>query len=268
MRSILAIDPAWTARAPSGVALLTESGHGWTCVALAPSYAQFSAMGRGTRVDWSIAPPGGLPVVPELLDTASLLLNGAGVDLVTIDMPIAMTPITARRAADAGISRRFGGVGCSTHTPSATRPGRISDLLRAEFADRGYPLATATTSPGATPAVVEVYPHPALLVLMKAPYRLCYKVSRARRYWPALSPSERRSEILRVWREIYERLAVTISGAKLPLPTPEELPLIKPGRLKSYEDAPDALICGWVGIQYLEGRCSPYGDETAAIWTP
>jgi hypothetical protein len=34
--------------------------------------------------------------------------------------------------------------------------------------------------------------------------------------------------------------------------------------LKRYEDA---LVCGWIGIAYLQGRCAPYGDETAAIWT-
>ena len=34
------------------------------------------------------------------------------------------------------------------------------------------------------------------------------------------------------------------------------------------EDALDALIGGWVGIKYLEGDCTAYGDESAAIWIP
>jgi predicted RNase H-like nuclease len=38
--------------------------------------------------------------------------------------------------------------------------------------------------------------------------------------------------------------------------------------LKRYEDALDALVCGWVGIEYLGGRCTAFGDTAAAIWTP
>jgi predicted RNase H-like nuclease len=38
--------------------------------------------------------------------------------------------------------------------------------------------------------------------------------------------------------------------------------------LKRYEDALDALICGWVGVEYLAGRAVPLGNEDAAIWCP
>ena len=37
--------------------------------------------------------------------------------------------------------------------------------------------------------------------------------------------------------------------------------------LKRFEDALDALICAWVGIDYLAGRARPYGDTSAAVWT-
>ncbi len=52
MTSILAIDPAWTATEPSGVALLTQSKERWKCVGLSPSYSQFVELADGT--------PGGL----------------------------------------------------------------------------------------------------------------------------------------------------------------------------------------------------------------
>jgi predicted RNase H-like nuclease len=268
MASVLAIDAAWTAHGSSGMALL-QSGHtGWTCVGLAPSYAQFLALAGGKTVDWSASPPGGRPVASDLLGAAKMLLKGADVDVVTIDMPIATTTITGRRAADSAISQAFGGRWCSTHTPSAARPGAISDRLRADFADLGYPVATTRMRQGTTPALVEVYPHPALLALMNAPRRIPYKISRAGRYWPTLSPSDRRRKILRIWRQIHRKLASTIAGADLPFPSANACHELGNARLKRYEDALDALICGWVGIQYLEGRCAPYGDRTSSIWTP
>jgi hypothetical protein len=73
---------------------------------------------------------------------------------------------------------------------------------------------------GMTPALVEVYPHPALLALMmNASRRIPYKISRAGRYWPTLSPSDRRRKILHLWRQIHRKLASTISGADLPFPS-------------------------------------------------
>ena len=218
MTSILAIDPAWTADEPSGLALLDEVDHGWRCIGLAPSYEQFVALADGSPVDWSVSPTASRPVVADLLRGAQRLLDGSPVDLVTIDMPVSTSIISSRRAADNAISQMFGGRGCGTHTPSATRPGPISDDLCAEFAELGYPLATTTAPRDSTPALIEVYPHPALLVLMHASYRVPYKVSKAARYWPTAPPSERRRKLVEMWDEILRALSDTISGADFPLP--------------------------------------------------
>jgi len=77
--------------------------------------------------------------------------------------------------------------------------------------------------PTTTPALIEVYPHPALLVLMDAPYRVQYKVSKAGRYWPKVPPSERRRKLVETWSKIREALGKTIIGAELPLPTPDDV---------------------------------------------
>lgn len=268
MVSILAIDPAWTADEPSGIALLQAVDHGWSCVGLAPTYKQFVMLADGSEVDWSVNLTASRPVVGDLLGAANRLLDGAAVDLVTIDMPVSTSVISARRAADNAISQTFGGRGCGTHTPSAARPGPMSDVLCAEFAHFGFPIATTKTPSGTTPALVEVYPHPALLVLMDAPYRVQYKVSKAGRYWPKLSPSERRRKLVETWNEIREALGETIIGAELPLPAPDDAERLRTSGLKRYEDALDALLCGWVGVCYLDGRCTAYGDETSAIWNP
>src|SRR5262249_41153875 len=127
----------------------------------------------------------------------------------------------------------------------------------------------ATCAPaGLTPRLVEVYPHPALLVLMAVDYRVPYKVSRARRYWPALTAPERRRRLVRMWREIHAVLARTISGCDIPIPT-EEAAVGLPGvALKRHEAALDPRTCPWVAIQSPAGRCDCYGDDTAAIWAP
>lgn len=94
VKSILAIDAAWTVTEPSGIALLRGAGHDWTCVGLAPSQAQFLTLADGTPVDWSTKPTGHVPAAAELIDAAHVLLDGATVDVVTIDMPIATAEIS------------------------------------------------------------------------------------------------------------------------------------------------------------------------------
>jgi predicted RNase H-like nuclease len=38
--------------------------------------------------------------------------------------------------------------------------------------------------------------------------------------------------------------------------------------LKRYEDALDAVVCCWVGMEYIARSARPYGDGLAAIWCP
>jgi predicted RNase H-like nuclease len=266
VKTILAIDAAWTITEPSGVALLRGMECDWTCVGLAPSQAQFLGLADGTPVDWSAKPTGQEPLASQLVDAARVLLDGAAIDLVTIDMPISTAEISGRREADSAVSKAFGARGCGTHSPSAKRPGTISSALTDQFAELGFPIATSAMPTGTSPALVEVYPHPALLILMNAVYRVPYKI--AKRYWPTLSPSERRRKVVQTWHEICAALAVTIVGAEVPLPSVDAVDHVGNAGLKRYEDALDALVCGWIGIAYLQGRCAPYGDETAAIWTP
>ena len=46
MTTVLGIDAAWTAKNPSGVALVSRQGGQWMCRGLAPSYLD-DADGRG-----------------------------------------------------------------------------------------------------------------------------------------------------------------------------------------------------------------------------
>ena len=57
------------------------------------------------------------------------------------------------------------------------------------------------------------------------------------------------------------RARVADSGGALRVPSTGTI-----AALKRYEDALDALICAWVGTEYLAGRLRAHGDATAAVW--
>jgi predicted RNase H-like nuclease len=251
-RSVLGIDAAWTLTQPSGVALVQAHGDGWRVVEVAASYTDYAG-------GHSSSPPASAAALLETSDARC----GQRPAVVAIDMPLALTPIVARREADNAVSRAYGARHCSTHSPSAIRPGPVSDGLRAGFADLGYSLALSEIS---TPALIEVYPHPALVELTGATKRLPYKAGKLRTYWRDLAPRDRRARLIETWDEILAALDAEISGvrAALPLPSADAPSLV----LKSFEDQMDAVVCAWVGVCCLDGRARPFGDATAAVWIP
>ena len=263
---VLGIDAAWTAHQPSGIALVQNTGSGWSCLAVAPSHEAFIAQASGQPWDPQQKATGSRPN-PAALLKASQQLAGAEVSCVSVDMPLATTPITRRRAADTAISSRFGPKGCAVHSPSTERPGAIADQLRADFAALGYRLHTNGSEQSA-PALIECYPHVALLALLKRDYRVPYKVSRSGRYWKAekLRCSERIERLLEQFQAIKTGLNQHISGIPDFIPAPYEVSTL--ASLKSVEDMLDGLICAWIGIEHLEGRTVGLGDNTASIWIP
>lgn len=269
MITILGIDAAWTARQPSGVALVQGSLKcGWHCLCVAPSYQSFIQASQGADVAWDKTKHRGCePDIPNLLSAARALTNGKATNLAAIDMPLSHAPITTRREADNAVSRSFGAQGCGTHSPTSERPGRLGADLTADFLKAGYPVIAADKPAGTLPGILEVYPHPALLALLHKEYRVPYKASKSRKYWPeAKGVSQRIDRLLEVYKEMLEALSREISDICIPLPTdPDSCTLAS---LKEFEDSLDALVCAWVGCLYIEDRAKAYGNETAAIWIP
>ena len=268
MTVILAIDAAWTATEPAGVALVASDGIGWELVAVTPNYDSFLLLAEGTPVDWSQQSrfAGSVPDVPNLLQAAKRLA-GSPVDLVTIDMPIATVPITSRREADNEISIVFGGRGCSTHTPSAVRPGQLGAEITEAFGREGFPVATTGTTTFRIPHLIEVYPHPALLALLGRPYRVPYKAGKSRRYWPNHNLEGRIGQLYAEYSVIHAALSNVFSGLEeFPIGLAANVSTLS--TLKRYEDAIDALVCAYVGVSCVEGSATAYGDKTAAIWCP
>lgn len=259
-RAVLGIDAAWTLHNPSGVALAVEERGRWRLLVAEASYGRFIARADGGDLE---PKPLGCRPDPAALLAASRKLAGVDVSLVALDMPLSRQPITGRRASDRAVSSAYGARRCATHSPSAERPGRVSDDLRARFDALGYRLhTTAIDGPG----IIEVYPHPALVELAGAPMRLPYKASMTLTYWPDASPVERRRNLILEWRRIVSLLASELSGAAglLPIPKPE----ISGAGLKTFEDTLDGVICAWIAACALDGRCRTFGDEESAVWVP
>jgi predicted RNase H-like nuclease len=220
----------------------------------------------GTPVDWKNGQfKGSIPDVGALLDSVRVLA-GAIPDVIALDMPVSMREFSSRRAADRAISAAFGAKGCSTHSPSAERPGRVGSSLMQVLITYGYLLAGANRRAGTSPAVIEVYPHPALLALLACDYRLPYKVGKSKKFWPDASIDERKGHLLEQFERIQGGLRGALGDTETPLPPAATVRRLN--ELKRYEDALDALTCAWVGARYLEGNATPYGDDDAAIWVP
>ena len=143
----------------------------------------------------------------------------------------------------------------------------IADQLRADFAALGYPLHTNGNEQSA-PALIQCYPHVALLALLKRNYRVPYKVSRSGQYWKAdqLSRRERIERLLEQFRAIKAGLGEHINAIPDLIPAPSEVTTL--ASLKPVEDMLGGLLCAWIGIEQLEGRTVGLWDDTAAIWVP
>jgi predicted RNase H-like nuclease len=258
-RAVIGIDAAWTLTNPTGVALVINRGEGWELADVAGSYSEFLAIKGDQPI---IRHLGSIPD-PSALISAGSIKAGSEINLVAIDMPLSMTPITGRRVSDNIISSLYGARGAGTHTPSALRPGKVSDELRTGFDKIGYPLAVSEIS---GPSIVEVYPHPALIELANAARRLPYKHAKIGKYWPNDVPSVRRQLLFDIWQQIIELLDARIIGfaSALELPSSDA----RGHEMKAFEDKLDAVVCAWVGACVLDGMAVAHGDAESAIWVP
>jgi predicted RNase H-like nuclease len=235
---ILGIDAAWTKAGSSGVALLKVAGGKPRLIAAAPSYAGFISLAeQHPAANWFRSLGGG-PPVPQLLK-AGERLGGAAIDVVSIDMPVALTEITGRRVADNKISQQFGAACAGTHSVSRSRPGPFGKAIAQAFLEAGYPLTTNSYFTG-KPVLIEVFPLAALVRLMGLKKRPPYKVTKTAKYWRGAAREKRRELLIHEWSCILAALKTQISAMSLTLP----LQWSTWSELKPYEDALDSIISG------------------------
>ena len=193
-------------------------------------------------------------VQESLEDDASILKWLDGWDqpdqgiLVGIDAPLLVPNETGRRFAEAEIGRRFAKFQAGAHPANRQlfrNYVRGEDLV-AELAARGIahdPYVTEARLAGVR-QTMEVFPHPAHIVLFRLARTLKYKAKPGRDY-PAL------------WGAMNEycRLLRTLSGETPALRMPEHWPPqnvsgIKGNAYKQLEDGLDALTCAYIVFWY------------------
>ena len=226
------VDLAWGERQQTGLAVLDEEGH----------LLHVSA----ARTDEDIE--------------AELTPYVAGPCLVAIDAPLIVTNPTGSRPAERQLSKDFRRFEAGTHPSNTgkpefangTRGARLCKRLRLDMDPRS----------GRDRRALEVYPHPATIVLFGLGKTLKYKDKRGR------DLEGLRAAMLTLMDHL-ERLVVT-NRAWRDLRTKVETATRK-SELGQVEDQVDAVVCAYVALfsaRWPE-RTTTYGDfETGYIVTP
>jgi len=266
---VLGIDAAWTAHHPAGVALVKVPARGqpWLLRA-ARSYEEFCQIAADDKIDWLTRVHGSAPNIPALLAVCEKL-TGTTPNVVALDIPLGSQPITGRRTADRMVTKAYITRKAGTHSPTAQRPGPISRMLFEQLTHCGFEWLHAEASLRQNKnsrVFIEVYPHPAIIELLGLDERLKYKVSKLQKYWPELDRDQRRISVVKNLNRLRAALNKRIAGVTQWLPAAQSFE--QASQLKGYEDALDAVVCAWIGCEFLAGRCVAYGDAESAIWLP
>lgn len=228
----IGIDLAWGERRPTGVAVLDDDGR----------LVHVAAV----RTD------------EEIVQSLATYVDGPC--LVGLDAPLIVTNPTGSRPAEKALAADFRKYDAAPHPSNTGRPelaggtrgARICELLGLDMNPRS----------GRKRRAIEVYPHPATIVLFGLPRTLKYKDKRGR------DLELLRSELLTLIGHV-ERVVETNEAWSL-LRSQVETAARK-SELRVVEDQVDAVLCAFIArFADLEPtRTTTYGDlETGYIVTP
>ena len=226
------VDLAWGDRQPTGLAVLDEDAH----------LLHVSAVQTNAEIEATLAP------------------YVEGPCLVAIDAPLIVVNPTGSRPAEQQLSRDFRRFEAGTHPSNTgkpefkdgTRGARVCKLLGLDMDPRS----------GRKRRAIEVYPHPATVVLFGLTKTLKYKAK------PGRSLDLLRSELLTLMDHV-ERIVVT-NRAWSDLRARVEAATRKVD-LRHVEDQVDAVVCAYVALfaERWPERTTTYGDlEHGYIVTP
>jgi predicted RNase H-like nuclease len=234
------VDLAWAGRNPTGVAVLDAGG----------VLVHIGAVGNDAAVLAALSP------------------YVQGRCLVAFDAPLVVTNPTGQRPAEAALNRDFRRFEAGAHPANTTKP-EFADVPRAARLAQALNLDTDPQSSSPRRAI-EVYPHPATVVLFRLARTLKYKAK------PGRDVDRLKSELLLLMDGI-EKLA----HADVPLHVARHEDWVESRRqvataqrkseLRRAEDPVDAVICAYVAL-YAHRRptdVTVYGDfATGYIVTP
>jgi predicted RNase H-like nuclease len=234
------VDLAWAGRNPTGVALVDADGR----------LVQLSAVRDDAAVLAALSP------------------HVQGECVVAFDAPLVVTNATGQRPAEAALNRDFRRFEAGAHPANTTKP-EFADVPRAARLAHALRLDMDPRSSAARRAI-EVYPHPATVVLFRLARTLKYKAK------PGRSLERLRSELLLLMDGI-EKLA----HAAVPLRVQghgdwtelrrQVVAAQRKSDLRRAEDPVDAVVCAYVALyaQRCPDRVTIYGDlATGYIVTP
>jgi predicted RNase H-like nuclease len=233
------VDLAWASRKPTGVAVLDPDGR---------------LVHLGAERD-------------DAAVLAALSPYVQGDCLVAFDAPLVVTNPTGQRPAEAALNRDFRRFEAGAHPANTTKP---------EFADapRGARLALALgldMDPHSSAArrAIEVYPHPATVVLFRLARTLKYKAKAGR------DVARLRSELLLLMDGVeklaHAPIALTVAGDDWARLRQLVVGAQRKSELRRAEDPVDAVVCAYVALyaQRFPAGVTIYGDfATGYIVTP
>ena len=206
----------------------------------------------GTRAVTGLATvdsDGGLLEVAEAVTDEQVLEwlapRTAGACLVAFDAPLVVTNPAGSRECEKMVGRYFGRFGASCY-PSNTAMLAFADGGRAARLSRRLGLATAAGSTGPRRAI-EVYPHPAMIVLFGLTHLLRYKNK------PGRSHVDLRHQMVRLLDHVE-----ALGGAEVPLRVaghPDWRAIretveaaSRKADLRRVEDRVDAVVCAYIAL--------------------
>lgn len=222
---------------------------------------------------------GGQLIDVALLDTNDAILSyvqrfaqnvqSLGLQIwIGVDAPLRVPNLTGRRQAEAQISQAFRVYHAGAHPANRQllmRDGVVrGEVLVAGLQALGIPHKTQF-EPGSH-AVVEVFPHPAMVTLFELAKVLPYK-AKPKRDWATR---------LGAWRQYQQHLAA-LKTADPPLTgiddlVSQDVETLKGKKLKNYEDQMDAVICAYIALyahRWGSKRCRVFGTlADGSIFTP
>jgi predicted RNase H-like nuclease/ppGpp synthetase/RelA/SpoT-type nucleotidyltranferase len=227
----------------------------------------------GIDLAWGDKQPTGLAVIDDsarLLHVstvrtdeeieAALAAYVAGDCLAAIDAPIVVTNATGSRPAEQQLSRDFRRFDAATHPSNTGKPEFANGTRAARVAKRlGLDIDPRS---GRRRRAIEVYPHPATIVLFGLPKILRYKAK------PGRDLDLLRSELLTLMTFVDTVVATEHTWAGLRSQVEDAT---RKSELRRVEDQVDAVLCAYLAhfADHRRDLITRYGDpETGYIVTP
>ena len=234
------VDLAWGGRSPTGVAVVGADGRLVHLGAVRDDAAVLAALSPYVR----------------------------GECLVAFDAPLVVTNRTGQRPAEAALNRDFRRFEAGAHPANTAKP-EFADVPRAARLARALGLDMDPRSSAARRAI-EVYPHPATVVLFRLARTLKYKAK------PGRDLARLRSELLLLMDGIEKLADATVSMRVASDAGWSELrrrvvTAQRKSDLRRAEDPVDAVVCAYVALyaQRCPAGVTVYGDfATGYIVTP